>query len=72
MYLEHYDIALDIFKNMERIFKKHDRISEVSYKIGVLYRNKGEIKESNNIFKTIINKYPESSVANIANKILNN
>jgi TolA-binding protein len=70
-YLERYDIALVEFKNMEKIFKNHDRFPEVLYKIGVLYQAKGKIQESNNIFKTIVNKHPESSISHIANQILN-
>lgn len=72
MHLGYYDVALTTLKNMEKTWKKHDRIPEVSYKIGVLLRNKGNIKESNAIFKNIINKHPESNIAKIANKILNN
>jgi TolA-binding protein len=70
--LERYDVALAEFKNMEKIFKNHDRFPEILYKIGALYQGKGKTQESNNIFKKIVNKHPESSVANIANQILNN
>jgi TolA-binding protein len=72
IHLERYDIALIELKKMENLFKNHNRFPEVLYKIGALYQATGKIQESNNIFKTIVTKYPESSVANIANQILNN
>ena len=66
-----YDKARMHFETVTTQYPKHSKASACLYKLGVLHHRQGDVEKAKSLFHRVINSYPESSAAGLAQKSLN-